>query len=105
MNKFKLKIEKIGIKCLLVSIGEIQKVQVTDGDDLLFLAIVGELQQVFIKKMFNTDSDKNQYKISLSPAQAISLKKMHELFEPGVETYFGNLLHKISTDVHKQYFQ
>lgn len=64
--------------------------------------IVSLFAEVSLMLANQTNVVEPQYKIKLTPAQAFALRLLHLYIHDNI-SYFGNRLHQIANEIHKQY--
>jgi hypothetical protein len=101
MSKFRIKTKREFIEALDNAIELLFKMMpIEDDDDKIFFSLLREIKDKLYDKQKNV---RNEYSISLTPAQAIALRVMQENYYQNKTTYLGNELHKISREVNQQY--
>jgi hypothetical protein len=71
-----------------------------DDETKHLFASLDEVRSMLYKKLDKVQPD---YQLSFTPAQAFALRRMAIDYVHDVKTYLGNKMHKIASEVHKQY--
>lgn len=100
MKGFKVQLKHEIAEGIVALIESLNSIRFEDFDDKLVMAGLIELKIRLQKRIINYQQ---QYKLTLTPVQAIALRIMCNEYVTGVNSYLGNKLRQLADEIHKQY--